>query len=144
MFVFDVLLAQKSRFTTPAAQGRKDSILNGAFFSAAQHGYRNMLKLTESKHEKLNVSHLAHALGLRCSRPLYTAAGSGHDSIVEYLFTEHGEQLNINIGNDMFLNGSSAMWIAVWNGHPNTVKRLLEGAGGPIDYIDDAAKPARR
>jgi hypothetical protein len=113
VFVFDVLLAQNSRFTTPTAQGREDSILNDAFFWAAQHGCLNMLKLIESKHEKLNVNHLAHAMGPRRTTPFYTAAGSGHNSIVEYLFTKHGEQLNIHLSNGIFANGPTTMWITV-------------------------------
>ena len=104
-----------------------------------------MLKVVESKHERLHVNHLAHATEPRWTTPLYTATGSGHNGIVEYLFTRYGEQLNTHLANGKFANGPTAMWITTWNGHCDTVKLLLEKSGGPLDYIDDvAAKPDKQ
>ena len=139
VFVFDVVLAQNSRFTTPAAQERRDSIVNDTFFVAAQHGCLIMMKVVESKHDSLNINHWAHAAELSCTTSLYTAAGSGHIGIVEYLFTKYGEELNVHLANGKFANGPTAIWITVWNGQSDAVKLLLERAGGPLDYIDDIA-----
>jgi ankyrin repeat protein len=139
-FIFDVIIAQDSRFTTPNIQSKKDGILNDAFFWACRGGSMNMLKLIESKHESLDVNHLAPEGEPSTATPLYIAAALGHYSIAEYLLTKHREELNIHVSNGEYANGATAMWAAVWHGHTNIVKLLLE-RGGPFDYIDDTAKP---
>jgi hypothetical protein len=142
-FISEDILAQTSRFTIPATQERKATVLNDAYFHAAQKGCLVMMKLIETSHDTLNVNHLAQYLKPKYATPLYTAAGSGFDSIVEHLLDVHGDQLNVHLGAGEFANGPTALWNAVINGQREVVKLLLERAGGPVEIFDKTAKPAK-
>lgn len=140
-FISEDILAQTSRFTVPATQDRKATVLNDAYFHAAQNGCLAMMKLIEANHDTLNVNHFAQYSEPKYTTPLYTAAGSGFNSIVEHLFDVHGDQLDVHLGAGEFANGPTALWNAVINGQREAVKLLLERAGGPVEMIDEAAKP---
>ncbi|RYP49920.1 hypothetical protein DL768_004456 [Monosporascus sp. mg162] len=136
-FVYDIYLDPGSRFTTPAVQEYKAEALDEAFFWAAQHDCVRMMRLIASRHERLDVNHLSRRLKPYFTTALYTAAGSGHAGAVEYLLAEHGERLDVHMGVGKFANGITALGEAVWNGHHDTVRLLLERAGGPVEFLDE-------
>ena len=141
-FISDTVLAPNSHLTNPTTQEKKETALHDALVRAAQHGHLEMMKLIESKHVNLNVNNLAHYNGAEYTTPLFMAAGSGHNNIIEHLFSTHGEQLNVHIGAGEFANGPTALWNAVGNGHVETVKLLLQKGGGPLESIDSLAIPS--
>ena len=141
-FIADTILAPGSHLSNPATQEKKETALHDALVRAAQHGHLEMMKLIESKHVNLNVNNLAHYNGAEYTTPLFMAAGSGHNNIIEHVFNTHGDQLNIHLGAGEFANGPTALWNAVVNGHVETVKLLLQKGGGPLESIDSLAIPS--
>ncbi|RYO97290.1 hypothetical protein DL765_011254 [Monosporascus sp. GIB2] len=133
-FVYDVYLDPGSRLARPAVQERRAEILDEAFFWAAQHDCVRAMRLVASRHERLNVNHLSRRRGPYFTTALYMAAGSGHAAAVEYLLAEHGERLDVHMGVGKFANSITALGKAVWNGHHNTARLLLERAGGPVEF----------
>ena len=100
-----------------------------------------MLKTIAQRHTDLDVNYLARYMEPTGANAMSMAAGSGHSDVVEYLVEEHGKALNVHKGISRFANGPTPLWIAVWIRHRETVLLLLEKAGGPVEYIDEAAKP---
>ncbi|RYP93321.1 hypothetical protein DL770_000510 [Monosporascus sp. CRB-9-2] len=123
-----------------AVQECKAEALDEAFFWAAQYGCVRMMRLIASRHERLDVNHLSRRLEPYFTTALYTAAGSGHAAAVEYLLPEHGERLDVHMGIGRFANGITALGVAVWNGHHDTVRLLLERAGGLVEFLDKAVR----
>ncbi|CAJ2514010.1 Uu.00g021290.m01.CDS01 [Anthostomella pinea] len=138
VFVSGILLNTDSRFTSPPLQEKKDNVLLDAFFWACQKGCLDTVKLIDSMHKSLEVSQLSHVSPASCSS-LYVAVAEGREEVVQYLFSEHGEQLDIHLGNGVFANGPTPLWSAVRNGHAGII-RLLLANGGPVDSYD-SAKP---
>ncbi|KAH6655232.1 ankyrin repeat-containing domain protein [Truncatella angustata] len=135
-YLHDIALSPESRLTTASLQEIRNSLLGDVFFHACEHGSHNMARFLSSQHE-IDVNHLSRNVEPLFSSSLYTAAGSGHDKVVESLFSEQGGSLNIHKGTGKFINGPTPLWITVWNGHVSTVELLL-CHGGPVEFIDEA------
>ena len=145
--VLDLVFSPESRLA-PTKPGRArylhDTLSEGLFF-ACQHDRLNMVKfLAEGKYAgKLDFNYLMIDIGPKNTIPLYAAAGEGNDKALEYLLVKQRERLDIHKGSGSYVNGPTAMWIAVWHGYTSSARLLLEKGGGPVEEIDERAAPKK-
>ena len=131
-----MLFSSDSQFTTERTLQDRPTILNDAFFVAAQFNNLPFLKHIHSSHPGVDPNHLSTTVKPQCSTTLYTSAGSAHNDVVEWLFNTFPTVLDPHIAAGKFANGPTALWITVWNGHIDTAKLLLQLGSGPVDSID--------
>ena len=142
-FLYDISFSKDAHFTTPKLQEQKSSILGDALYWAAQHGSLNMIKAIAAKHPDPDLSHLSRRVQPYRSSVLYTAAGMGHNHVVNYLFDNYGSKLPVQWSVGKFANGATPLHIAVQNGCIDTVKTMLARGGGPVESIDKTARPSK-
>ncbi|KAI9665157.1 MAG: hypothetical protein M1831_002167 [Alyxoria varia] len=146
--LLDLVLSPESRFTATKPEIRRfmHIVLKDAFFFACQYDRLNIVRLlteNEKYAAQVDVNHLARGVAPAGTTPLYTAAGSGNYRVLEFLLAEYGERLDVHKGSGGFANGPTALWIAVWNANAGSVRLLLEERGGPVDSIDEGARPRK-
>jgi hypothetical protein len=139
--ISDDILVPTSRFITPAILDQRSTVLNDAYFRAAQNGCLEMMKFIESRHPALDVNHLTSWSSPKYTSALSAAAESGRMEIVAHILDTHGEQLNVQLAGREFADGPSVMWHAVVNGHQDIARLLLERVGGPVDIIGKGIEP---
>lgn len=141
IFLGDILLQKNSRLLSPKFRERRSENIGDAFFWACRFGSVAMLRILSEKYEKVDVNYLSHRVAPLMSSGLYIAAGSGENEVVDYLFLEHGGLPNLHLGHGKFANGTTPLWVAIWNGRPETSKKLL-GRRGPVSELDDSIRTA--
>ena len=140
--LYKMLCSPDSQFTTELTLQNRPTVLNDAFFIAAQFNNLPFLKHILSLFPGVNPNHLSTTVKPQCSTALYTSAGSAHNDVVTWLFNTFPAVLNPHIAAGKFANGPTASWITVWNGHVDTARLLLRLGGGPVDSIDPELLPS--
>lgn len=135
-FLGDILLRQNSRLLSTTFQERRLENIGDAFFWACRFGSVAMLRILSEKYEKVDVNYLSYRVAPLMSSGLYIAAGFGENEVIDYLFLEHGGSPNLHLGHGKFANGTTPLWVAIWNGRLETSKKVL-GHGGPVSELDD-------
>jgi ankyrin repeat protein len=137
IFLADIFLGLDSRLSSPEVLDSRDEFLGDIFFWASRQGSLKMMRLISGRYGEVDINHLSRRVAPLLSSSLYMAAGGGHDAVVDYLLFEHPGEPAMHLGNGMFANGPTAIWIAIWNGHVKITETLL-CHGGPVTYIDSA------
>jgi ankyrin repeat protein len=140
--IFNLCFAKNAPFASDVPQENKHEILNSAFVEAAHAFNLDTMKLLVDLYPSIDPNAISPRTERALVTPLYVAAASGSMDIIKWLFSHFGAHaVDTHIGNGKFINGPTALWIAIQANKVDVVKFLLREGRGPVDSLESSMEP---
>jgi hypothetical protein len=140
--IFNLCFAENAPFASDVPQENKHEILNSAFVEASHAFNLATMKLLVDLYPAMNPNAISPRTERALVTPLYAAAASGSMDIIEWLFSHFGAHaIDTHIGNGKFINGPTALWIAIQANKVDVVEFLLREGRGPVDFLESSMEP---
>ncbi|KPI39597.1 Ankyrin repeat, PH and SEC7 domain containing protein secG [Cyphellophora attinorum] len=140
--IFYLCFAESAQFATDILPENRHEILNSAFVEASHAFNLPAMKLLDTLYPSINPNAISPRTDRALVTPLYAAAATGNMEIIQWLFSRFGaDVIDVQIGNGKFINGPTALWIAIQAEKVDIVKFLLREGRGPVDFLKSSLEP---